>query len=180
MPYIPPNTNNDSLPKKNKERAPISKGTTTSNQYLALHIEEGEIPSTNITLEGDEIEECGDPTPSTLPNASEDGIEKTLARFPSPGIFWEAMVKKSISNLMVDSPSHSSSQGSQEIPDQVPPPSTRGRKTQRHHREWEVKRELELGRRMSIEETKLLQNTRSVEGIRADNRSRVGPQPKNK
>ena len=69
------------------------------------------------------------------------------------------MVKKSRPNPMVDSSGHSSSQGSQEILDQAPPPSIRGRKMHKHHREKEVERELELERQMSIEETKLIQNT---------------------
>ena len=143
---------------------------------MALHIEEGEIPSTDIIPEGDEIQEGGDLAPSALPNASEAGTEKTLVGSFSPGGSWVDMVKKILPNPMVESMSHSSSQGSQEIPDQAPPPSTRGRKTHRHHWEQEAERELELRRQMSIEETKLLQNTKSVRGSRADSRSREGPQ----
>ena len=40
---------------------------------MDLHIEEGEIPTPDSTLEGEETKEGRDPEPSALPNASEDG-----------------------------------------------------------------------------------------------------------
>ena len=81
---------------------------------------------------------------------------------------------------MVVSPIQSSTQGSQDISEQSPLPSTRGRKNQRNHREQEAQRELELGRKNSIEETNLLQNVRNVERARIDSRFRAGPQPARK
>ena len=80
---------------------------------MALHIEEGEIPATDSTPEGEEMEEGGDLEPSVLPDANEDGTERTLTGSSSPGGSWVAMVKKSRPNLMVESRGHSSSQGSQ-------------------------------------------------------------------
>ena len=102
---------------------------------MALHIEEGEIPAADSTPEGEEMEEGGDLEPSVLPNASEDGTEKNITGSSSPSGSWVAMVKKSRPNLRVESPGHSSSQGSQEIPDQATPPSTRGKKMHRNHRD---------------------------------------------
>ena len=88
------NDNNDYQPKKTKEHVTISKEMDISNSYTALHIEEGEIPTTNITLEGEETEEGRDPESSALPNASDDGTEKALVGYSSLGGFWVAMVKK--------------------------------------------------------------------------------------
>ena len=130
-----PNVNNDHHPGNSKEHVTTAKDTDNNNPFIALHIKEGEILAADITLEGEESEEGGDPESSTLPNASGDGTEKALAGSSSPSGSWATMVKKSIPNPMVESPGHSSSQGSQEILDQAPPPSTRGRKMHRNHRE---------------------------------------------
>ena len=51
-PYISPNANNDLQPEKTKEHVTNTKGTNISNQYMDLHIEDGEIPAADITLEG--------------------------------------------------------------------------------------------------------------------------------
>ena len=75
---------------------------------------------------------------SSFPNASGEGAEKERTRPTSVGGTWETMVKQRKINAMVISPSQSSSQGSQEIAEQAPPPSTMGRKTQRHHAEQET------------------------------------------
>ena len=68
------------------------------NPYIALHIEEGEIPAVDITPKAEETEEGGDPESSALPNASEDGTEKDLVGYSSPGGYSVAMVKKSRPN----------------------------------------------------------------------------------
>ena len=77
-PYNSPNDNNEFQPEKTKKHAAYAKEMNISNPYMALHIEEGKIPATDSTLEGKEMEEGGDPEPSALPNAGEDGAEKTL------------------------------------------------------------------------------------------------------
>ena len=48
-----PNENNDYQPEKTKEHVTISKEMDINNPYTALHIEEGEILTTDITLEGE-------------------------------------------------------------------------------------------------------------------------------
>ena len=81
--YNSPNDNNDSQPEKTKEHVTGTKEMNISNPYMALHIEEGEIPAAAITLEGEEIEEGGDLESSALPNSSQDGTEKALTRYSS-------------------------------------------------------------------------------------------------
>ena len=139
-----PNDNNDL--RKTKENVTSAKEMIIINPFMALQVEEGEIPVEDSTLEGEEPKERGYPDPSALPNAGEDGTEKTIAGSSYAGGSWVAMVKKSRPNSRVESPGNSSSQGSQEILDQAPPPSIRGRKMHRHHREQEAERELKLGR----------------------------------
>ena len=83
--------------------------------FIALHIEEGEIPVADITPEVEEMEECGEQDPSTLPNASIKRLENALIGSSSPCGSWVDIVKKSRPNLRVESPGQSSSQGSEDI-----------------------------------------------------------------
>ena len=75
------------------------------------------------------------------------------------------------------SPDQSPPQSSKEPHDIVLQPNTRGRKSQRYHREQEAERDIELGRQRSLEETKLLQHPRNPGGIKVDDRSRAGSKP---
>ena len=104
--------------------------------------------------------------------ADEENNEKTPKGSPSPGGTWAEMVKHSIINIESTSPGQSSSQETQETIDLGPSLATRGRKSQRQQREQEAERELELGRQLSIEDTKILQNVK-YSGIK-DFKSRAG------
>ena len=126
-------------------------------------MEEGEIPTTNIPTKDGEREACGDLIPKSLHDTSGDGFRKYLVRTSCLGGTWEKMVKQRKISQLVVSPSQCLSQGSQEISEQDPPLSTRGRKTQRHHREQDAKSEIKLGRQKNIEETNLLKNTIMLE-----------------
>ena len=61
VPYNYPNDNTNFQPGKNKEHDTSAKEMNINNPYMALHIEEGEIPTANITTEGEEMKEGGDP-----------------------------------------------------------------------------------------------------------------------
>ena len=88
------------------------------------------------------------------------------------------MVKHRRINPKSPSPGQSSSQETQETIDLRPSLATWGRKSQRKHQEQEAKRELELGRKLSIEDTKLLHNVKSY-GTK-DFRYRAGSHTSNK
>ena len=92
----------------------------------------------------------------------EENMGKTYERLPSPGGTWEEMVSQSRINLKLASLGQSSSQETQETVGLGPSQSTRGRKSQKQQREQEVERELELGRKIGIEVTKLLQNVKAT------------------
>ena len=104
-----PNVNNDHHPGNSKEQVTTDKDMGSKNPFIALQIEEGEITAADITLEGEEIEEGGDLDPSTLPNASDEGLENALVRSSSLGGSWVVMVKKSRPNPRVESSCQSSS-----------------------------------------------------------------------
>ena len=89
-----PNVNNDHHPKNFKEKAITAKDMGNNNPFTTLHIKEGEIPTVDITSEGEEMEEGGEPDPSTLPNAGIEGLENDLTGSSFPGGSWVAMVKK--------------------------------------------------------------------------------------
>ena len=127
-----------SLKNNNKESKRIGKETPTSNQPQTQLVEEGENHASNNPPKDIEIEASVDLTCISLPNTSGEGPVEDHTRTSSLGGTWETMVKQSKISQMVMSPSQSSSQGSQEIPEQAPPPSTMGRKTQRHHAEQET------------------------------------------
>ena len=91
----------------------------------------------------------------------EEIMGKTYERSPSPGGTWVEMVKQSKINLKMASLGQSSSQETQEATGLGPSQATRGRKSQRQHREQEAERELELGRQLGIEETRLLHNAKT-------------------
>ena len=82
------------------------------------------------------------------------------------------MVKHNRINPKTTSPGHLSSQETQVAIDLGPSQATWGRKYQRQQRDKEVDRELELGRKLSIEDIRLLQNVKSYRN--KDFRSRVG------
>ena len=92
--------------------------------------------------------------------ADEENIGKASKESPSPGGTWAEMVEHSIINLKHTSPSQSSSQEKQETTDLGPSQATQGRRSQRKQQEQDVERELELGRKLIIEDTKLLQNVK--------------------
>ena len=50
------NDNNDYQPEKTKEHVTTAKEMDNINPFIALHIEEGEIPVADITPEGEETE----------------------------------------------------------------------------------------------------------------------------
>ena len=82
------------------------------------------------------------------------------------------MVRHSRINPTHVSTGQSSSQETHETAGKGPSQATRGRKSQRQQHEQEEKRELELGRQLNIEETRLLQKVKSS-GAK-DFRSRAG------
>ena len=88
--------------------------------------------------------------------ANEENNEKAPEGSPSPGGTWAEMVKHRKINPNSTSPGQSSSQETQETIDLGSSLATRGRKFQMQQRDQEVERELELGRKLSIEDTKLL------------------------
>ena len=101
----------------------------------------------------------------------EERLDTTIEDSPTTGGYWDKRVKQSRVSSFSLSPD-SSSNGSQEI--LKPVPNTRGRNSQRYHREQEAEREQELGRQRSIEETKLLQNHQNTG--KTNGRSRARPQ----
>ena len=104
--------------------------------------------------------------------ADEENNEKEPEGFPSPRGTWAEMVKHDKINPKTTSPGQSSSQETQAATDLGPSQAMRGIKSQRQQREQEAERELELGRKLSIEDTRLLQNVKSY-GTQ-DFRSRAG------
>ena len=91
----------------------------------------------------------------------EENNGKAFEGSPSPGGTWEKMVKNSKINPNPTSLGQSSSQETQETTDLRPFQAMRGRKSQIQQREQDVERELELGRKLSIEDIRLLQNVKS-------------------
>ena len=69
------------------------------------------------------------------------------------------------------SPERSPSYGTQETQEVASQPTARERKSQRQLRGQEAERDMELGRQRSLEETKLLQNSKNKGGVRIDGRS---------
>ena len=82
------------------------------------------------------------------------------------------MVKHSRINSKNPSRGQYSSQESQEATDLGPSQATQGRRSQKQQREQEAERELKLGRQLSIEDKRLLQNVKSYKT--KDFKSRAG------
>ena len=97
-------------------------------------MEEGKIPSLETISTEAEEEEV--PIATDIPPSSprNDRNEKSLEGSATPGGSCEEMVKHSRVSPVEQSPP----QSSQEMHDAVLQPNTRGRKSQRYHREQEV------------------------------------------
>ena len=113
-------------------------------------MEEGEIPSSETISAETKEEEIH--AFMIIPPMSpiNERNKKSLKGSTPPGGTWEEMVKHRKVTPQDFSPKKSSSQGSQELHDIALQPNTRGRKSQRYHREQEAEREMELGRQCNI------------------------------
>ena len=142
-----------------------------------MSVEEGEIILNEETLKEVISEPHGILAGNNIPTSPRGKVRLYAETEGSPmlGGSWDERVKQSRVSAFARSP-ESSSNGSQEIPKTSP--NTRGRKSQRYHREQEAEREINLGRQRSIKETKLLQNHKSLGKV--DGRPKAWPEANKK